>query len=149
MGLDMYLQRDIFIGANYAHRNIVAQIDIKEDFKDVNIDTAKLSTITEMTGQWRKAHHIHQWFVTNVQDGIDNCERFFVTKEKLIELREVCKKALVNRSAAYKLLPIRENEEAGQAGYDEWYFGDTEETVRIIDEALERDVGQFFYQASW
>lgn len=39
---------------------------------------------------WRKANHIHKWFVDNVQDGIDD-ERFaLVPYEQLRVLRDVC-----------------------------------------------------------
>ena len=51
--------------------------------------------IIEQVGYWRKANHIHKWFVENVQDGIDDCEYHNeVTKETLEELRDVCKKVL-------------------------------------------------------
>ena len=51
-------------------------------------------SIIDMVGDWRKANHIHNWFVQNVQDGNDNCELYEVTKEKLEELLKVCKTVL-------------------------------------------------------
>ena len=31
--------------------------------------------IMEMVGYWRKQNAIHNWFVENVQDGIDDCDQ--------------------------------------------------------------------------
>lgn len=43
---------------------------------------------------WRKANHIHRWFVENVQDGVDNCEYYEVSKEKIKELLDTCQKVV-------------------------------------------------------
>ena len=41
-------------------------------------------------GYWRKANAIHKWFVDNVQDGVDDCAYYEVSKEQLEELLDVC-----------------------------------------------------------
>jgi hypothetical protein len=41
-------------------------------------------------GYWRKANHIHTWFVNNVQDGQDDCSWYPVTQDKLRELHSIC-----------------------------------------------------------
>ena len=46
-------------------------------------------------GYWRKANHIHKWFVDNVQDGIDDCDfHNEVTPDHLRNLRTVCGKVI-------------------------------------------------------
>ncbi len=50
---------------------------------------------------WRKANHIHKWFVDNVQDNNDDCGYYTVSKSKLIELRDTCNKIL----NSVKLIP--------------------------------------------
>lgn len=51
--------------------------------------------ISEEVGYWRKANQIHNWFVENVQDGVDDCcYHDEVTKEILEELLDVCKRVL-------------------------------------------------------
>lgn len=51
--------------------------------------------IMEQAGYWRKANHIHNWFVENVQDGEDDCRYHHeVTEEKLKELLDVCNTVL-------------------------------------------------------
>lgn len=91
MGLDMYLNRKKYIGANYEHRNITGNIDIKRDGKNIPIDFNKVSYIEEAVGYWRKANAIHKWFVDNIQEGVDDCREYYVEKEKMKELLETCK----------------------------------------------------------
>lgn len=52
-------------------------------------------SIKEEIGYWRKANEIHNWFVENIQDGVDDCEYHEeVTKEALEELLVTCQKVL-------------------------------------------------------
>ena len=39
---------------------------------------------------WRKANQIHNWFVTNVQRGEDDCGEYYVSREKLSQLLRDC-----------------------------------------------------------
>lgn len=84
------------------------------DMKDVNLDFEKeyiteyihrysdwdkekkygYKTIFQQIGYWRKANHIHKWFVENIQDGVDECGTYEVTKDKLEELLNICKNVL-------------------------------------------------------
>ena len=40
-------------------------------------------TIKLPLAYWRKANHIHGWFVKNVQGGKDNCEEYSVSRKQL------------------------------------------------------------------
>lgn len=51
-------------------------------------------TIFENIASWRKANHIHLWFVLNVQNNVDDCGIYEVTKEQLEKLLRVCKEVL-------------------------------------------------------
>ena len=51
-------------------------------------------SIFEKMGYWRKANHIHAWFVSKVQGGTDDCSYYFVSKEHFLELKETCEKVL-------------------------------------------------------
>ena len=94
MGLDMYLSRKIYIGAEYKHRKVTGIIDIKVDGKPVKINFDKVSYIEERAAYWRKANQIHQWFVSNVQNGDDNCGRYDVSRQQLQELVDLCQTVL-------------------------------------------------------
>ena len=62
--------------------------------------------IIEEVGYWRKANHIHNWFVEHVQNGVDDCDYHEeVTKEILEELLDVCRKVL----ASCKMVPCMIN----------------------------------------
>lgn len=51
--------------------------------------------IKEEVGYWRKANQIHNWFVENIQDGVDDCDYHReVTEEDLLELLDVCETVL-------------------------------------------------------
>ena len=58
--------------------------------------------IMEQVGYWRKANQIHNWFVTNVQDGDDDCDYHHeCTKEILENLLGVCKTVLDSCTMTY------------------------------------------------
>ena len=53
------------------------------------------SRIMEQVGYWRKANHIHNWFVENIQDGNNDCDYHReVTEDDLHELLDVCHEVL-------------------------------------------------------
>lgn len=51
--------------------------------------------IKEEVGYWRKANQIHNWFVENIQDGVDDCDYHReVREEDFLELLDICKRVL-------------------------------------------------------
>lgn len=153
MGLDMYLTREIYIGAKYEHRAITGTIELfqgeGEKKKPIPIDFKKVSTITVEVAYWRKSNHIHNWFVNYVQDGKDECQTSYVDRQDLQTLIDLCKEVLEDHSKAAELLPTESGFFFGNTNYDEWYFEDLEETVKMLTEALADKTGEFYYRASW
>jgi hypothetical protein len=100
---------------------------------------------------WRKANAIHNWFVENVQDGIDECEPHDVTVDQLKELRDLCYEVLKNPERAENLLPTSSGFFFGSTAYDEWYQNYLKNTVEelnlVLEDATETDT--FVYQSSW
>jgi hypothetical protein len=47
--------------------------------------------IIDQVGYWRKANAIHKWFVDTVQDGVDDCGSYEVSKNDLEQLLYICK----------------------------------------------------------
>lgn len=141
----MYLKKTIYIGANYEHNKVQAKIEITINGNPVNIDTSKISTITEAVGYWRKANAIHAWFVANVQKGTDDCREYDVSFEQLIELKELCKGVIRSRDATP--LPPTAGFFFGSTDADEYYFDNLKDTIKIID-ALDPK-GNYDYRASW
>lgn len=54
------------------------QSDNPTDTKEANPTADK-----EQIGYWRKANHIHGWFVVHVQKGADDCRAYDVTRSDL------------------------------------------------------------------
>lgn len=157
MGLDMYLTKRTFIGAEYDHRHVKGICDISIEGKRVPIKLKRISEITESVAYWRKANQIHNWFVKNVQKGVDDCNAYFVSLEQLKELMNTCKTVLKDKSKASDLLPSQGGFFFGSTEYDEYYFSDLKDTVKMLNtliRELEREKAneQFsyiYYRSSW
>lgn len=123
-----------------------------------SIRPERVRAIEETVITWRKVNHIHGWFVKNVQDGEDNCEDHDVSVEQLQELVRRLKLTLEDRSKAEELLPTAEGFFFGGTEYDEWYWRDTEEALKVLEEELgtqtiveggERGDVSYRYWSSW
>jgi len=148
MGLDMYLSKKTYIGANYEHRKIEGTIALTKNGEEIKINLKRVSEIIESIGYWRKANHIHNWFVENVQDGEDDCKDYYVSDSALKKLLEDCKQALKNKAEAATVLPTKEGFFFGGTDYDEYYFKNIEETIKIVETCLSED-GDYYYTSSW
>jgi hypothetical protein len=103
-------------------------------------------------GYWRKANAIHKWFVDNVQNGVDDCGEYKVTKEQLIQLRDECNQVLNDSSLAESLLPTQSGFFFGGIEYNDRYIDDLENTVKIIDEIINDKpycLDDLYYSSSW
>lgn len=101
---------------------------------------------------WRKANAIHKWFVDNVQDGVDDCGYYKVTKEHLIELHNVCNDVLNDNNLAEQLLPTQSGFFFGRTEYDDSYYYNLRETKSIINYILEYKsycLDDLYYYSSW
>ena len=156
MGLDMYLY-----ASRYASDAEWRSEDERKLFKDIlqAVDGDQFvdkhlpaMTVDLKVGYWRKANQVHQWFVNNVQDGEDNCAEYYVSREKLQELRDLCVAVVKAKDAekADELLPTTSGFFFGSTEIDEWYWQDVAETIDIIDNCLKMpEEWSFKYQSSW
>lgn len=165
MGLDSYLTKEIYVGANYSHSNVKGTISLTkgEDNTPIKVDLSKVLEIIEHVGYWRKANAIHNWFVENVQDGVDNCQKAYVSYKDLEALKEACeatKRILDQVPSAtveddYKVWPQQlelplvptEGFFFGSTKIDSWFYRDLEDTIKIIED-LDKE-GIYYYQSSW
>lgn len=116
-----------------------------------NVATDIYGANVEVTcAYWRKANQIHKWFVDNVQNGEDDCDTYYVSHEKLGELRETCRRALFAKDPS--LLPPHEGFFFGSYDIDEWYWNGIKNTIKQIDRVLalpELSELSFSYTSSW
>lgn len=150
MGLDMYLGRRFYV-KNWDHMkdDEKHKITVRKGGKKTSIPTDKICYIETQEAYWRKANQIHKWFVDNVQDGEDDCGAYDVSREQLKDLIELCQKVLADHSLAKELLPNSEGFFFGSQDYDEYYFGDLEDTIKQLTPLLDTEEGGFEYRSSW
>jgi len=114
MGLDMYLEAKRYLG-KFSEEEKPLNEKVRSLFPEIakagqtgNLEYVEVSF---EVGYWRKANQIHQWFVANCQDGVDDCRRAYVSRENLTELLNICKeilsksklkKAMVTNGYTYK-----------------------------------------------
>jgi hypothetical protein len=147
MGLDMYLT---------AKRYIYDFDDdgkaLREQLEDLKVNGMEVKELSYRAGQWRKANHIHKWFVDNVQECNDNCGEYLVTTEQLERLLELVNEVLRNRDKANEVLPTANGFFFGSYDYDEGYFDDLIQTKAIIENVLALDNFNrydIYYSSSW
>jgi len=153
MGLDMYLTRKTYV-KQWSHQTPEEQFEItitKGGKPYDGIDVSNVTNIEEEVGYWRKANQIHRWFVENVQNGVDNCGEYSVSKSELETLRNICTEVVNDHSKAEELLPSAAGFFFGNTNYDEWYYNDVEHTIEIIDKIFSESDGNqdIYYSSSW
>jgi hypothetical protein len=103
-------------------------------------------------GYWRKANHIHRWFVRHVQNGIDDCGTYALTVEHLTQLyNDVCD-VLSNKANPEDRLPTVSGFFFGNNGYDDYYFRQLKYTKKLIKKLMRPSVlknWQLSYNSSW
>ena len=149
MGLDMYLYAERYI-SEYTDKEMQSEVE------SIVKMPGKVNYVTSEVLYWRKANAIHHWFVKNVQDGEDDCKKYYVPKEKLIELRDTLKEILENKDKVEELLPHMQGFFFGSYNYDEYYFEEITRTemelTKLIDDLCKVNLGDgysFYYQSSW
>lgn len=181
MGLDMYLTKKTYV-KQWSHQRPEEQFEVvvkKGGVTYPNINPSKVTNVEEEVMYWRKANHIHNWFVENVQGGEDNCQTSYVDSEQLTELVKVLKqvKESLEKSKkgvvevvggwrngeeykvpvevfeeteiAEELLPTASGFFFGGTEYDEYYLETINETLEVLEKELEIPCDGYFYHASW
>ena len=101
---------------------------------------------------WRKANSVHKWFC-DLDGGRDECQNIYVSREKLIELRDLAKSVIEQPAMAASVLPTQQGFFFGSYDYDEWYMEDMKNTVEQLDNILAAvpvdSWSDFIYRASW
>jgi hypothetical protein len=178
MGLDMYLfktkkvegltgdeynkvancvynnEEDLKNGAKL--KDLIPEIKNVDELQESIVERGnhfKWLSIFEEVGYWRKANSIHNWFVKNCQNGIDECQLSNeVTEKQLKELLSLCNDVLMGTKNPKKTLPTASGFFFGGTGYDNYYIEDMKNTIEIISEVLnktdfEKEI--IFYNSSW
>ena len=109
---------------------------------------------------WRKANHIHHWFVQKVQDGNDDCGQYNVKPEHLHELRADCMFALDaynegDHKTCHETMPTASGFFFGSTDYDSYYADDLRKTIKVCTSLIHHLESnnsvwdEVYYQSSW
>jgi hypothetical protein len=177
MGLDMYLTKKSYV-KNWDHMKPEEKHTItvkKGGKKRTDINPKRISYIVEEVAYWRKFNALHGWFVSECADGTDDCKEMYVSIETLQKITDILKqvKNVIDKSekttkvlqdwngkdyevSTYhcedevkELLPPTQGFFFGAYEIDDWYKQDVEKTIKIFEELLQDDNGDYYYQASW
>jgi len=154
MGLDMYLSAKKYL-SRYSDAEDSQKIKGINDVFGVEGDEDSDYGAQEVifrTAYWRKANAIHEWFVRNCQDGRDECQEAWVSREQLQELIEICKQIITKPKKADELLPTASGFFFGSTDYDDWYMSQLHYTVSRLEKMLADPAfakADFYYQSSW
>ena len=150
MGLDMYLKAKKYL-SKYNEKEKIENEKVRklfpEMFKSGNLESVEVSF---EAGYWRKANHIHKWFVDNVQDGEDECNPHYVSRGQLEKLKKACEDVLDHKNESERKLPTKSGFFFGGTEYDEHYYSDLKETINIINKCLKlSEDWDFEYRSCW
>jgi hypothetical protein len=151
MGLDMYLNKHTYVQQwQHIEEDTQYKVEVTKGGEPTHINPKKIKYIIEEAGYWRKANQIHQWFVDNVQKGVDDCGDYYVGTDDLEKLLDACEKVKADHSLADTLLPSASGFFFGTTEYDEWYFNSIDNTIEILKEALaDESDSSYYYSSSW
>ena len=149
MGLDMYLTARRYV-SEFEPQEKNISVAIGSMFPDAS--DFPVCEVTFEVAYWRKANAIHNWFVKNVQNGNDDCEEYYVPREKLDKLLNTVRLVLNSHTdqVAADNLPTMEGFFFGGTEYDEWYHRSLEYTVKMLEKVLALPYTySFYYHSSW
>ncbi len=92
----MYLMAERYIGG-WRHSDAKESKQFSEVCNATGVTPSKDApsfTVSANVGYWRKANAVHAWFVKNIQDGVDECQKSHVNRDQLTALRDACNQVL-------------------------------------------------------
>jgi hypothetical protein len=152
MGLDMYLNARRFIWSYDGSKDGQTGREIAERFPELG-DDATIKYVIAEVAYWRKANAIHQWFVDNVQNGVDDCGDYYVERGHLEDLLKLVNAVLNKEMKPEDALPTQSGFFFGNTEYTEWYFDDLQSTKEQLEKILSNEElfkkWDIMYHASW
>jgi len=154
MGLDMYLTASNFFWTHEENESIKEAREIIAKTLGLK-DASEVQSVKLNLAYWRKVNWIHDWFVENVQNGQDDCGEYYVTRDLLEDLKNLCDEIIASRdkNKAMELLPPVQGFFFGNDTVeDNYYWQSLKYTSEMIADILSRPQlanFDFHYSSSW
>lgn len=148
MGLDMYLNRKIFIGKKKV--KIVGLCDDYIDDVEKEMLGKEYDDVEELViraAYWRKANEIHEWLCQHLGD-VENCCESVVSREVLKKLCDDCRKIMEEHNKGNRKTLARKLVPDPDGVYGDWYYEDIKRTLDMLDGKIEED-GEYVYYPWW
>lgn len=142
MSLDMYLSAKKYLRID----NNVEEEKISKSISHLlGEHPGEIKEVASRVAYWNEANAVHNWFVQNVQDGKDDCKEYFVSREQLKLLIDLCRTSLETRTTIdgcdYSSMELDDVE---------MYDDDIRYTIKTLEPLLEADSRwKYYYNSSW
>ena len=127
MGLDMYLHAVAERTQSKYDKKATPcnYVGPFERFNDLQLDRNYRSVETNcQIGYWRKFNALHKYICDTFADGVDECQRIYLSSEDIVQILDLLKK--ITPENAKELLPPSTGFFFGSQEIDEWYMKDVE-----------------------
>lgn len=159
MGLDMYLSKKTYV-KNWSHNEVQHNVVVeKNGVRRTDIKPERVSYVVEEIAYWRKFNALHNYIVETHAKGVDECQEIYLQLSDLELIQETLKEVMKKEKSPSELFPTASGFFFGNTDYDEYYFGDVESTIMVLDEIIEEghksdeEHGiygpEYVYRASW
>ena len=148
----MHLYKKTNLGSSrWAEEKNDSVIVLRNGKVDDTIKSDRVVGVTEEIMYWRKANHIHRWFIQWCAEGVDECQEICVPHDKLAQLVHACIVVLNNHEMSEELLPTTSGFFFGSTDYDEWYYDSLQELVDTLQPEIDKEDSDsyYIYRASW
>lgn len=156
MGLDMYLRKIKRTNHSIDELNALDRYDLKPDSEDIKeflplyeSELGYVSIFGEVS-YWRKFNALHNWFVTHVQIGIDDCGMYEVTRDHMVDLVDTLFLVIEEKDPTDFMPTI--GFFFGSVEIDEYYWEQVENTrdkmYRLLND-FDWENERLFYCSSW
>ena len=103
-------------------------------------------------GYFRKFNALHGYIVNKFAGGEDECQEIKITKTKLTKLLGILYQVNADEELAPELLPTQSGCFFGCYEYNDWYFDDVKDAIKMCElflETIDFKKYDLIYHASW
>lgn len=143
MGLDQYITIR-HKSTNNAYAKWEKYWKLK-DSERIGIRQPKEPSGALIIGYFRKHNNVHNWFVENVQKGVDDCGRYRISVDDLQNLKQICENIMSHVTKTKR--PPKYSTDIHGEQYEVWQYDEytiTDEGMEYVKEHFPSRSGFFF-----